>query len=289
VRPTERRSVSQSGGSGGAGSVTTQANAAEQISDPTEVLGTAAAVVKERDNVWEALKVLLQSYCQFKLMNENSGVDARDFSKQFSSKILQDAESFRKASSNRLKLSMTLLDSIFKVWVQLSSDPQTPTKIQCDFASNPMPENLQANSQGADSADSDPKNSRRNKMLYRFADTIARDRVVDDLRTAYEVAIQQAMSSDGSVAIQINNIFCSALAGSVSSSSSDAPALCDIGYTTESLSADNQQRWNAMIEELFKLAQNLSASSNFRFDPNHSYHAAGGSTDASGDSSGSES
>jgi hypothetical protein len=286
VRPTKKASISQSGGGAATASLRTQ-NQAQGDIIPQEVFGIAPAFKEERKEVWDKLVVILQSYCQFKLQNENSGQDARNFSKKFSSKVVADAgRSFTETSSNRLKISITLLDSFFKMWVQLASDPQQPTKLQCSFAdsNNQMPDKFEANDNADENFGDNVKNSRQNKFLWMLADILARDRTLDNLRASYEVAMQKAMASDASVGIQLNKLFCAAVGNNSSATFSESQ--CDVLYNFEAMAVDNQRRWNILVDEVFKLAQSISASSNFRFDPNHSLNTAGGSADSAGDADG---
>jgi hypothetical protein len=252
---------------------------------PDKVFGINVERENKRKETWKAMYELLGFYCVFKRDNGNLGQEMFT-QKKFASQRLDTAgaEAMNKISSKNLKISLNLLDQIFKIWVQTTIDSTQPTKINCDFsnAEAEMPEDGSVNNSG-DSCETaeKAKRCRRNKWLYRLVDILALDKLIDESRAAYEYTMQQALSADVSTAQMLNTLFCSSFMSK--SSSDNGNQQCNLAFYFDSINGMNRQRWNDQLEATAKLAQSLGGSSNFRFQPNNSLAAASGSTDAAGD------
>lgn len=297
VKPTKKETVKKGGGTGAAslssaadGSMTTMSNVSTMAAGnddfpvPDEVYGVNVLREEIRKKTWEDMYKLLGLYCEFKKENGNKGLKL--FNKKFASEWIDMAGGnlMEDVSSNNLKVSLNVVDQIFKLWVQTTTDANQPTKINCNFenAEAEMPEDSEANEggdscEGADKA----KKCRRNKWLYRFVDIIALDKLIDKSRDAYEKAMQTALTVDASTAQYVNQLFCNSFLANTSSESNQNQ--CNIGFYFDSISGANRQSWSDQLEAAAKLAQSLGGSSNFRFQPNNSLSAAGGSYDSAGD------
>ncbi len=288
-QPTQKANVKNDSQSGG--TVQTKALGGSSGSQPLDgftigdqIFGASVERNEIRKDVWRNMYKLLGEYCKFKKDNPNSMMQTGE--ELFKKKMVWQTitpDLIKKVSSNHFKVSLNLIDQIFKVWVQTSSSATTPTQIQCNFdnADQEMPENFDISRDVGDNCERDAKKCRRNKWLYRFVDIIALDKLIQNASDAYERAIQLALTNDESIAGLVNELFCASLA-----SHSGTPAdssMCDLGFYFESITGSNKARWHDQLEGLSKLAQSLGGSSNFRFQPNNSFIQQGGGFDARGD------
>ncbi|MFN4896855.1 MAG: hypothetical protein ACK5GN_01535 [Pseudomonadota bacterium] len=249
---------------------------------PDKVFGVNVLYDEVTKQTWKDMYGVLRKYCEFKTVNKNSNNDL--FNKEFVSKTV--GEDLIKVSSRNLKVSLNLIDQIFKIWVQTSTDATQPTKIICEFregdgAVEQMPDNYKVNEAG-DSCTKEPKNCRRNKWLLRLVKIIALDKVIERAGEAYEVAMNKALMTGYTEAEKVNLLFCSSLVAA--QNSENGRSQCNIGFWFDSMQGYNRQRWSDQLEAAAKLAQSIGGSSNFRFQPNNSLATgAGGSTDSRGD------
>ncbi len=289
IRPTLNAPVKNSG-STSLGGVQTKASGSpssapsDGFSIGNEIFGASVERHEIRKDVWRNMYKLLGAYCNFKKENPNAGTPEL-FKKKMIWEVV-DSELIKKISSTHFKVSLNLIDQIFKVWVQTSTNPTTPTEIQCKFddPDGEMPENFEIQKGVADNCEgtNNAKNCRRNKWLYRFVDIIALDKLMQNAKDAYEVALQLALVNDGSVAELLNELFCASIATAQGHSSSQQQ-LCNLGFYFDSVSGSNKARWHDQLEALAKLAQSLGGSSNFRFQPNNSFVTQGGGFNPQGD------
>jgi hypothetical protein len=305
VRPTLRASVEKSGAAtvaakmflASSNSITTMQSTSpaspgqNMLPMPDEVFGPHVQKEALRKKTWEKMYQLLGAYCEFKKTNGNQGLQL--FNKKFASEWVDtvDSKLMNDLSSNNLKVSLNMVDQVFKIWVQTTTDPTQPTKIQCNFdnAAQEMPKGFEE-SDGGDSCEGADKarKCRRNKALYRIVDILADDKLIDEAKDVYEKAMQQALNKDVSTAGLVNKLFCNSF---LTNDSGDGAlnSQCNIGFWFDSASGLNRQRWNDQLEATAKLAQSLGGSSNFRFQPNNSLSVAGGDFDSAGDVGGAES
>jgi hypothetical protein len=299
VKPTLQASVEKSGSStfaakslsSSSDSMTTMASTSTMASGdnklpvPDQVFGPHVKKEEIRKKTWEKMYMLLGSYCEFKKTNGNKGLQL--FNKKFASEWIDtvDSKLMDDISSNSLKVSLNMVDQIFKIWVQTTTDSTQPTKIQCKFenAADEMPKGFEE-SDGGDSCEGAEKarKCRRNKALYRIVDILADDKFIDEAKDVYEKAMQNALNKDVSTAGLVNTLFCNSFLTNENGESA-LNSQCDIGFWFDSASGLNRQRWSDQLEATAKLAQSLGGSSNFRFQPNNSLTAAGGGFDSAGD------
>jgi hypothetical protein len=276
IKPKKKATVEKKSGNSTAGG--------NEFPMPDEVFGVNVMLEEIRKETWKDMYQLLGLYCEFKKENGNKGLKL--FNKKFVSEWIDMAggDLMKKVSSTNLKVSLNVVDQIFKLWVQTTTDANQPTKIDCKFenAEEEMPKDSEVND-GGDSCEGAEKarKCRRNKWLYRFVDTISLDKLIDQSRDTYETAMRNALTIDVSTAGQVNKLFCNSFLATQSSEVNESQ--CNIGFYFDSISGLNRQRWNDQLEAAAKLAQSLGGSSNFRFQPNNSLSAAGGSYDSAGD------
>lgn len=257
---------------------------------PDEVYGMNVKLHEIRKKTWTSMYLLLNNYCNFKKTNNNSGREI--FDKWFAAEYIKSSTQMANAllenvSSNNLKVTVNMVDQVFKIWVQTSTDSTQPTKIDCDFqnAEQEMPENAEGNDGGDSCKGSDKaKKCRRNKFLYRLVDIIALDKLLDQAKDTYEAAMVNALTAGPSIAERVNTLFCNSLATNQNSDLNNSQ--CNIGFWLDSMAGFNRQRWSDQLESAAKLAQSLGGSSNFRFQPNNSLAVAGGGYDSAGDAGG---
>ncbi len=279
IKPEKRATVKKTPGS-------ESGDRGDRFSVPDEVFGVNVKWEDVRQETWKDMYRLLGAYCEFKKTNGNKGLEL--FSKEFVSGWVRtvDSKLLEKVSSPNLKVSLNLIDQIFKIWVQTTTDATQPTKIACNFdnAEEEMPDTAEPNENGdGDSCDGaqKAKRCRRNKALYRLVDVLSLDKVIEQAQATYEAAMIGAMTADVSTAEYVNQLFCSSLVAHQHSSSSQSQ--CNIGFWFDSMAGLNRQRWSDQLEATAKLAQSLGGSSNFRFQPNNSLTATGGAFDSAGD------
>lgn len=264
-------------------SVSTMNSDEDTIPVPDEVYGVNVKRENLRKETWKQMYEILQGYCEFKQQNRNQGQEL--FKKIYSHEYLNfDQNRLDKVSSKNLKVSLNVVDQIFKIWVQTSTDSTQPTKIDCKFenAEEEMPKDTEGND-GGDSCDGAEKarKCRRNKWLYRLVDAIALDKLIEEAKDTYEKAMQKALALDASTSQKVAQLFCHSFLATEMAGVSEQQ--CDIGFYFDSISGANRQRWSDQLEASARLAQSLGGSSNFRFQPNNSLSAAGGSYDSAGD------
>jgi hypothetical protein len=295
IKPTlkaslNKQSNTKSLAAGTDSSMTTMSSTATMNADntnfeaPNEIFGLNVKYDDLRKETWRNMYKLLGAYCEFKKSTENQNKDL--FEKDFVNKKIEQSHPglLNQVSSNNLKVSLNVIDQIFKLWVQTTTDPRQPTLIQCQFgdAESDMPEDGSVTESGDTCKEGEAKKCRRNKWLYRFVDIIALDKLIDQSKETYETAMRGALSVDTATALSVNQLFCASL--QQQSSNRQDPLQCDIGFFFDSVSGYNRQRWSDQLEAAAKLAQSIGGSSNFRFQPNNSLATgAGGSTDSRGD------
>ena len=282
IPPEKKATVKKNGGSSGDAR-------GDKFSVPDEVFGINVKYHEVRKETWKDMYTLLGAYCEFKKTNGNKGLEI--FNKEFVSGWVHtvDPRLIDKVSSNNFKISLNVIDQVFKIWVQTSTDSAQPTKMECSFdnAEQEMPEDAEPmengegdSCKGAEKA----KKCRRNKWLYRLVDIIALDKVIDQAKDTYEAAMVKALTIDASTAEHVNQLFCNSLVSNQTSEMNHNQ--CNIGFWFDSMVGFNRQRWSDQLESTAKLAQSLGGSSNFRFQPNNSLSVAGGGFNAAGDAGG---
>ncbi len=224
--------------------------------------------------IWEAMYKLLDDYCQFKTENTNRGVPV--FSKKPPASVVTK-EKLDEASSAGIRMTINLIDQLFKVYVGVtSSGAQDPAKLKCDFqgktADQTMPDEYKQQ-QGAviQNCENDAKNCDRNKWLFIITQMIAEDRTISEFRTAHQAQINGALAQHPALLIKVQEYFCASL--------QEGGVLCDPVLTLEDRAERNRQRWVRKVTEFSEWAQNAGGAPNFTFKPQQIPNQTGGSGD----------
>lgn len=239
---------------------------------------------KKKQDVWRNTYKLMGEYCQFKSENENRG--KKLFEKLTPASRITPTM-IKNTSSPSFKWTINLLDIFFKTWVETrNTDPNVPTKIECDFEGSEdpeqsMPDDYKKPDAKFDNCKTDPKHCTRNKWLLQLVDLIAEDRVIDDFRNWHEAAINQALAHHPWVAVKVEELLCTSLRADRSGGQT---ALCDSTLWLEQIAENNRQRWVRILTDLTKMAQNSVGSSSFRPQQNsvHNGQAGGMESGAGG-------
>lgn len=222
--------------------------------------------------IWDAMYKLLDDYCKFKTEQSNRG--AGIFRKKSPATVVTK-EKLDKASSAGIRMTINLIDQLFKVFVGVTSDGQEdPTKLKCDFqgktADQTMPDEYKEQ-QGAviQNCENDPKNCDRNKWLFIITQMIAEDRTINEFRTAHQAQINGALAQHPALLIKVQEYFCASL--------QEGGVLCDPVLTLEDRAERNRQRWVRKVTEFSEWAQNAGGAPNFTFKPQNVPNQSGAS------------
>ena len=217
-------------------------------------------------DVWNATYELLGKYCDFKQNNQNRS--AGIFQKRTPASVVTK-ELLDKASSQGIRMTINLIDQLFKVFVGVNAAaPNDPTGLKCDFqgktAENTMPDEFKPQD-GAkiENCESDPKNCDRNKWLFLITQIIAEDRTVNEFREAQEALINGALAQHPSFLVSVQEFVCTSLLADRSGGRD--LRLCDPGIWLDIRAEANRQRWVKKIGEFSEWAQNVGGASNFNF------------------------
>jgi hypothetical protein len=189
----------------------------------------------------------------------------------------------KQTSSPSFKWTVNLLDIFFKTWIETrNSDPNSPTKIDCDFegqesAASSMPIEYEAPTARFDNCRAEPKKCTRNRWMLKLIDLIAEDRVIDDFKNWHEAALNQALGQHPWIAIKVEELLCTSLRANRTGGN---VALCDSNILLDNIAESNRQSWVQIVGDLSKMAQNAVGSASFRPQQNSVQNSAGGATQA---------
>jgi hypothetical protein len=229
--------------------------------------------------VWDAFSAeLLKKYCEFKTSDGN--YEPKPFDKSLPSKVVTQ-EMLDKASSKTIKLTINLVDQIFKVYAsQRPADPSKPTTINCNVFKNhqeAMPtkyEELESG-KGPDCM-GEPKKCNQNKWLFILTNKIAIDRAISEFRLAYEKLIDGALSQNPIFLVKVHEYMCASLKARGGLAGVGQLVMCDPAVWLEGLATKNREEWIRQVEEFAKWAQNIGGASNLGFAGSNSIAQAGG-------------
>jgi hypothetical protein len=270
---------------------TTKAVAAKKVGqkEVAEAAGTTTTVdirglelrtAELQKKIWDAFSVeLLKKYCEFKTQDENYRQDP--FNKSLPSKKVTP-EILEKASSKTIKLTINLVDQIFKVYAsQRPADPSKPTTINCNVFKNhqeamPMKYEELGEGKGPDCIGA-PKSCNQNKWLFRLTQMLAKDRAISEFKLTYEKLINGALSQNPIFLVKVHEYMCASLKAE-GGAASDL-SMCDPAVWLEALAVENRQKWVRQVEEFAKWAQNIGGASNLGFAGSNSIAQAGGNVE----------
>jgi hypothetical protein len=217
-------------------------------------------------DVWNATYELLGKYCDFKQNNQNRSAEI--FQKKTPASVVTK-ELLDKASSQGIRMTINLIDQLFKVFVGVNAAaPNDPTGLKCDFtgkrAEDTMPDEFKPqDGEKIENCESDPKNCVRNKWLFLITQIIAEDRTVNEFREAQEALINGALAQHPSFLVRVQEFVCTSLMAD--RSGGNDLRLCDPGIWLDIRAEANRQRWVNKIGEFSEWAQNVGGASNFNF------------------------
>jgi hypothetical protein len=202
--------------------------------------------------VWQGLNRLMKDYCNFKKNNGNSGTEI--FQKKRPVSALKE-EDWKSVDSLHIKLSVNILDQIFKVAVM-----RTPVdKYNCDSftgSQDSMPtssERVSSNSVVFDSCEGDnAKICLRNILMFRVTKAIVESLLNMEYRHWF-VDLNRFAQNEVDER-DINYLFCSSM---------DKAEGCNISDIVEEQIETNIIEWVQFTEKLSKIAQGLGGASGF--------------------------
>jgi hypothetical protein len=222
--------------------------------------------------IWDAMYKVLGDYCKFKTEQSNRGVGI--FRKRSPASVVTK-EKLDKTSSAGIRMTINLIDQLFKVFVGVTSNgAEDPAKIKCDFegktADTTMPDEYKEQ-QGSviQNCENDPKNCDRNKWLFIITQMIAEDRTIGEFRAAHQALINGALAQHPAFLIKVQELVCASF--------QEGGTLCDPVLTLEDRAERNRQRWVRKVTEFSEWAQNAGGAPNFTFKPQQIPNQTGGS------------
>jgi hypothetical protein len=245
-----------------------------------DIRGLELRTAELQKKIWDAFSgELLKKYCEFKTQDENYRQDP--FNKSLPSKKVTP-EILEKASSKTIKLTINLVDQIFKVYAsQRPADPSKPTTINCNVFKNhqeamPMKYEELGEGKGPDCIGA-PKSCNQNKWLFRLTQMLAKDRAISEFKLTYEKLINGALSQNPIFLVKVHEYMCASLKAE-GGAASDL-SMCDPAVWLEALAVENRQKWVHQVEEFAKWAQNIGGASNLGFAGSNSIAQAGGNVE----------
>ncbi len=217
-------------------------------------------------DVWNATYDLLGKYCNFKQNNQNRSAEI--FQKKTPASVVTK-ELLDKASSPGIRMTINLIDQLFKVFVGVNAAaPNDPTGLKCDFegktAENTMPDEFKPqDSARIENCENDPKNCDRNKWLFLITQIIAEDRTINEFREAHEALINGALAQHPAFLVSVQEFVCTSLMAD--RRGGNDLSLCDPGLWLDGSAETNRQRWVNKIGQFSEWAQNVGGASNFNF------------------------
>lgn len=217
-------------------------------------------------DIWNSTYELLGAYCRFKTEGSNRGRPI--FQKETPASVVTKVL-IEKTSSPGIKMTINLLDQLFKVFVGVTAQsPEETTKVKCDFAGrtadSTMPDEYKPQEGAAiENCENKPKDCSRNKWLFLITKIIAEDRTIYEFKQAHAALLNGALEQHPTYLVKAQELMCTSLVAGTTGQTDTS--LCDPVLFLEGRAELNRQRWVAKITQFSEWAQNIGGGSNLTF------------------------